>query len=296
MTIRDCRVHDRLAFTVPEDLPPGIYTIQIALPNVSGIASFGDTILSNSEFLNVVPPSTARFQIASEKLRARQETAPAFFGSDEVGIRVTAYPITATLTNLILGAEQRFDSPQFGDVDSGDVRAMNAVLFSHQQPISGVAMTIIGFEIDSEKAFEQQIDSFTEAYYEYLKIAVAALAGALVSGGIGPKDILKFGLKHPLILAIAAAIALAVIAVIALWAPADLIIEDEIGLTTVDLAALTGADYPSPGFSQHKTPGGIVVKVNPLDKRPSEYKEFREYFSEDEESRYEIFLRYNRVA
>src|SRR5260221_547801 len=292
--IRDCRVHDRLTFRVPDDLPPGPYSIQVAMPNVSGIPALGDPILSNFQFVNVVPPSTARFQIASETLHARQETSPAFFGSDEVRVRVNAFPITASLTNLILGEEQRFDPPEFGDVDSGDTRDMTAVLFSHQEPITGLVMTIMGYEIDSEKAYREQIDSFTDAFLHYLKIALGALAAGVLK--IGLKDVLKFGLKHPLILAIAAVVALAVIVFLALWAPADLIIEDELGFTAVDLAALTSANFPAPALATYKTHGGIEVNVTPVDKGPLQYRERREYVSEDEDSRYEITLRYNRVA
>ncbi len=295
-TIRDCRVRDRLTFRVPDDLPSGVYSVQIAMPNETGIPTLGNPILSNEEFIRIAPPSTARFQIASEKLRARKETAPAFFGSDEVRVRVSAFPITATLTRLLLGAEQRFDSPEFTDVDSGDVREMKAVLFSHQQPIDGVVLTILGFEIDSEKAFEKQIDSFTDAFYEYLKEAITEIGKALTTAGIGPKDVLKFGLKHPIVLAIAAAVVLAVLIFVALWAPADLIIEDEIGLTVTDLDELTSFAFPSPGISEYTTPGDIEVKVTPLGKAPSEYREFREYRSDDEDSNYEVFLRYNRVA
>ena len=34
----------------------------------------------------------------------------------------------------------------------------------------------------------------------------------------------------------------------------------------------------------------------PLDKEAAEFTERREYISDDEESRYEIYLRYNRLA
>jgi len=46
----------------------------------------------------------------------------------------------------------------------------------------------------------------------------------------------------------------------------------------------------------YKTHGGIEVNVTPVDKGPLQYCERREYVSEDEDSRYEITLRYNRVA
>lgn len=110
--IRDCRVHDRITFVVPADLSPAVYSVQVAVPNVSGFPVFGDTIVSNSQFLRVVPSPTSRFRVASETLAARQESSPAFFGSDEVRVRVRAYPIIASLTNLTVGDEQAFDSPE----------------------------------------------------------------------------------------------------------------------------------------------------------------------------------------
>ena len=40
--INDCRVHDQLIFQVPIDLAPGIYQIQVFVPNITGISAFGD--------------------------------------------------------------------------------------------------------------------------------------------------------------------------------------------------------------------------------------------------------------
>ena len=298
VTIRDCRVHDRLTFRVPADLPVGVYRIQVTLPNTTGFPQFGEFVFSGAQYIQVVPPSSARFEISSEKLRARRETSPASFGSDEVRVRVRSYPITASFTELILGAEQAFDSVKFGNMDSGDTRDMVGVWFRNQQPIAAMAMTVFGFEIDSESAYQQQIDSFTDAFYSYLKIAVAAAAGAIGGGalGLGVKDLVALGLKHWLVLAIAAAVALVVMVFLALWAPADLIIEDKLGFTSVDLAMLTGASFPPPAPTQYKTGGGIRVTVTPLEKIPTQYRERREYFSEDEDSIYEIELRYNRLA
>jgi hypothetical protein len=163
--IRDSRVRDRIVFRVPDDLPPGIYAFQVAVPNVSGIPALGDPIVSNPQFLRVVPPATARFQIASEMLNAREETSPASFGSDEVSIRILAVPLLADLTS----GEAQEATFRFGDVDSGEQRDMTRVLFSHQQNIAGVALSIVGFEIDSEDAFKRQIDSFSAAFIDIVK-------------------------------------------------------------------------------------------------------------------------------
>ena len=294
--IRDCRVHDRLSFVVPEDLPPLVFSVQVVMPNTTGIPELGNPIVSNSQFIRVCAPPTARFRIFSETLTAREETSPASFGSDEVRVRVRSYPIIANLEELSVGNEQAFDSPEFEDVDSGDVRQMQALLFNQLGPMDGMVMTIMGHEIDSERAYREQINSFTDAFLDYLKIAVVAIAGGIKASGVSLKTLLKFALKHPVLLAIAAAVVLVVILILAAWAPADPIIADQIAYTTCELDGLTNADLPLPDPIEYKTQDGIKVKITPLEKIPTQYKERREYISDPEESRYEVVLRYNRVA
>lgn len=294
--IRDCRVHDRMTFVVPDDLPPQVFEVQIVLPNVTGIPELGDPILSNPQFIKICAPPTARFRISSETLTAREETSPAFFGSDEVRVRVRSYPIIANLNELSVGDEQAFDSPEFEDVDSGDVRQMQATLFNQLAPMDGMVMTIMGHEIDSEKAYRDQINSFTDAFLDYLKFAVAAIAAGVTASGVSLKTLLGFALKHPILLAIAAAVVLVVILILAAWAPADPIIADTIAFTTCELDGLTNADLPLPPTVEYKSQDGIKVKMTPLEKIPTQYKEVREYRSDDEDSRYEIVLRYNRVV
>jgi hypothetical protein len=294
--ITDCRVHDRLTFRVPEDLPPGLYDFFLEVPNLSHVPGWGDILFSGTEIIAVLPPSTARFQIASETLHCVDETSPASFGSDEVGIKILAVPLFPDLTSgeaqsPNVGAPIRFD-----DVDSGETRGMDHLLFSHQQPIAGVALSIMGFEVDGEDAFMNQIDSFTDAFVEILKDEIAFVKDHLkeVEGIV---DFLASkGLAGAIGGAIAIAVVLAIDVFVALWAPADLIIEDAIGPTILDLVELTSVNFPLPLPSEHITPQGIKVKVTPLDKIPQQYRELREYVSDDEESRYEIVLRYNRLV
>jgi hypothetical protein len=73
--INDCRVHDQLIFQVPIDLAPGIYQIQVFVPNITGISAFGPELNSNAEFINVVPPSTARSRSSLRGVNARRETS-----------------------------------------------------------------------------------------------------------------------------------------------------------------------------------------------------------------------------
>ncbi len=55
--INDCRVNDRLTFQVPNDLAPATYQIQVVVPNVTGVSAFGPELVSDVEFINVIPPA-----------------------------------------------------------------------------------------------------------------------------------------------------------------------------------------------------------------------------------------------
>lgn len=294
--ITDCRVHDRLTFRVPDDLPPGLYEFQVLVPNVGGVPGWGDVLSSNGERITVIPSSTVRFQIASETLHCIDETSPAFFGSDEVGIKILAVPLFTDLTSGEAQSPNGGNPIRFGDVDSGETRGMDHLLFSHQQPIAGAALSIMGFEVDGEDAFKNQIDSFTDAFLAILKDEIAFLKDHLKEVGALVEKIAEKGLAGAIAAAIAVAVVLAIDVFVALWAPADLIIEDSIGPTTLDLVELTSVNFPLPSPTEHVTAQGIKVKVTPLEKILQQYREKREYVSDDEDSHYEIVLRYNRVA
>ncbi len=294
--ILDCRVHDRLTFQVPADLPPGVYSFQVAVPNVSTFPGHGPVLLSNVEFISVATPSSARFEIRSESLHARAETSPASFGSDEVGIRILAVPLFPDLSSGEAQLPNGGAAIRFTDVDSGETRAMDHVLFSHQQPIAGAALSIRGFEIDGEEAFEQQIESTLDVFISILKDQLAFVLDHLKEAGAIASKLASYGLQGLIAGAIAAAVVVAIDVFVALWAPADPIIEDMIGPSTQDLVELTSVNFALPPASEHVTPQGIKVRVTPLGKIPGQYRERREYISDDEDSRYEIVFRYTRLA
>jgi hypothetical protein len=294
--ITDCRVHDRLTFRVPDDLPPGLYEFSVLVPNESNVPGWGNVLNSNGERIAVVPPSTARFQIASETLHCINETGSTSIGSDEVGIKILAVALFPDLTSGEAQTPNGGNPIRFGDVDNGETRGMDHLLFTHQQPIAGAALSILGFEVDGEDAFEDQIDSFTDAFIDILKDQIGFLKDHLKEVGAVIEKLAEKGLAGAIAAAVAIAVVLVVDLFVALWAPADLIIEDAIGPTIHDLLELTSTNFPLPLPSEHITPQGIKVKVTPLDKVPQQYRERREYISDDEESRYEIVLRYNRVA
>lgn len=294
--IADCRVHDRLTFRVPDDLPPGLYGLVVLVPNVGQVPGWGDVLNSNEERIEVTVPATARFQIATESLHCVDETEPAFFGSDEVGLKMIAVALFPDLTG---GDPQEPNGGQpirFGDVDSGETRALDHLLFSHQQPIVGAALSIMGFEVDGEDAFKQQIEDFTAAFVDILKDELEFLLDHIKEVAAVIERLAAAGLTGLIAAAIAVAVVLAIDVIVALWAPADLIIEDAIGPSVSDLVELTSVNFPVPDPSEHVSAQGIKVTVTPLEKTPQQYRERRTYVSDDEGSKYEIVYRYNRVA
>lgn len=301
MLINDCRVHDRLTFQVPSDLAPATYHIQVVVPNITGIVLLGTELVSNVEFINVMPPATARFQIVTEMIRARRETSPQSLGSDEVGLHTLAFPLFLDGT---FGAdeqqrtEQKFKDIQSVDFDSGTKRDITRNVFQHNQPILAMAMSVMGDEIDSQRAYDQQITSRLDFFVDLVKDQAKIIGAALVALG-GISALTKFGVIGGIVAAIATVITIGIDIIVALWAPADPIIRDSFGLSSVDLATLTSANAPAPGPSTFTTEHGIVVNVNktiPPLKLPLEYRETREYVSDDNDSRYEITYRFNRVV
>lgn len=122
----------------------------------------------------------------------------------------------------------------------------------------------------------------------------SAIAGAIL------KELVKLGFWGFVIIGIAIAITLAIDLIVALWAPADLIIEDTLAFSASDLARLTNINIPSPQASSdvtiYTTPGDIKVRLMWAGKNQFEYREQRGYLSDDEDSWYNITLRYNRLA
>lgn len=289
--IMDCRVKDQLMFEVPSDLPPATYSVTVMVPNITGIEYWGEFLSSDPEYIKVVPPPTARFTVTSETLHAEDETSPSWAGSDEVGLRFL--PI-AVLPDFTLLVSDRI-SVGLGNVDSGDTRDITRVLFTHEQPIAALTLAVLGHEVDSEYAYEKMIDDWTEAFVDLVKIEVAAIAAALGAVG-GAKALAKIPPWGWWAIGIGLSVTLAIDVLVALWAPADLIIEDIIGLDVVALAQLLSPDFPAPRTERYTSAQGIDVERQALEKLPTQYRERRRYYSDDEDSDYRLTLRFNRVA
>ena len=149
--INDCRVHDLLTFQVPNDLAPAIYKIQVVVPNITGISAFGTELVSDGEFINVIPHATARFEIYTEWINARRETSPQSLGSDEVGLHTLAAAFDSNFQKVDLPSlqelnqrtdaqEQTFKDIQDVDFDSGTYLDITRKVFAPDKPILGMLL------------------------------------------------------------------------------------------------------------------------------------------------------------
>jgi hypothetical protein len=282
--ILDSRVKDQILFTVPADLPEGVYGMTVIMP-LNG----AEIISSPQQFIRVLPPPSTTFQIASEELKAIDETSPSWPGSDEVGIKTftTAITLDGELGPL------SSNSFKFGDVDSGETRDMSRVLFQ-QDNIAGVVITIIGHEIDNDNLYEQEVDGLWDAFVELVTSSWNALVASPLGGLGGTGIVLATGISGGWAPVIGGAITLSINGLAAFFGRADLIIEDTIALNALDLAARTSVNFPAPEPISYTTPGEIDVTTEAISK-DVQYKEKREYESDNEGSKYHITLRYNRL-
>jgi hypothetical protein len=280
--IRDSRVKDQILFAIPMDLPEGDYSVKIVIPLE------GEEIISApDQFVRVLSSDTTTFQIASEELKAIKETSPGWLGSDEVGIKilVTTINLDGTIGDL---ASHPF---RFGGVDSGNVRDMSKVLFN-QAGAAGTVISILGHEIDNNNLYEKEITAFEDAFVEILQSNWNAISGAL--GSTGGLAALALGAGAGWAAAIGSAITLAVNLIVAYVGRADLIMEDTIALTALDLATRTSVNFPPPEPENYTSPGGIDVAIDTINKTV-QLTEERVFTSDAESSKYRLTLRYNRV-
>jgi hypothetical protein len=298
--VNDCRVHDRIVFRVPDDLPPRVWRFQVAVPNTTGIAELGSELVSNTESINVTVPETARFQIAVDTVIARQETSPEWFGSDEVGLQTFAAAFDRDLnlidlaptddTTLAMSQQIR------GDYDSGTRRDPKRTVFDHAQTFAGLTLVVYGDEIDSEKFYSGAMNSRLLLFGEIIVAEFTAAATAFKIAGLALATMSTAALVAT---GVGAAVLIGIAIGVALWAPADPIIRDSIGLSINDLAMLTSVSLPAPEPRTFTSDDDIVVNVNktiPPTKLPFEYLETREYVSDSEDSRYELIYRFSRLA
>jgi hypothetical protein len=278
-----------LAFEVPEDILNGIYAVNVIVPNdISDPCCAADEYVTLREaFIRVLPPPESSYQITSGTLHCGEETDG--LGSDEIGMVV----LSATIgVDKSLG-ELRVERFDFDDVDTGETRDMTRELFNGSG-IGGLAMAILGFEVDSEDEYKELYEKFTESFLLVLETnwdEALAVIGDEIGKGIGAVAIQNWGD------ALAAAVTIGITAFIAWWAPPDLVIEDNsAGKSVLKLGELTSVNFPVPDIQTHTSANGIDVSAVPssIIKVPFQYEEIRSYRSEEQDSTYSITLRINR--
>jgi len=294
--IVDCRVRDMLSFQTPPDLPDGIYQVIITEDAAPGTTGNHPTSESIRQFIRVRPPPSTSYSIATEGLDVLKATSGEY-GSDEAAITMVVTPIALNSSAPPQVSIEKFPpegdpaGDQIEDLDDGSHRDIPRVLFSGSA-VAGVGLTIIGYEVDDDDAYKQQIHSVTKAFSDIAFTNYKALAdtsGAVVGGLVG------LGLGQSVAGPIGAAVAFGIELAIAFWAPPDLIIEDEASRTAQDLADLTSLNAPAfiPGGS-YVSPHGIDVSVEVTGRSVGQAREQRTYHSSDQESTYRITFRYNR--
>jgi len=288
--IADGRVHDSIAFRVPTDIASDIYGLTVIVPNDTSIGLPGGEYESQGfQYIRVVPPATAKFQISATKLKCEHETSPACAGSDEVGIKFIVIPVSFSAGP---GEKIPLEESKFSDLDSGEEREMNRALFSGCS--DAVSMALIGFEIDNEEAYKEQVEGFGEAFELYITSAWSKFAASLST--VGSAIAVAAGLGAYWATAIASLVTLAIGIIFAIWAPADLVIEDPMGLTSLQLDQMTNANFPPPPDGNYRTADGIDVRTRVVAKMANQCLEERVYRSSSENSRYCMTLQYTRLS
>src|SRR5690606_10577387 len=153
---------DLIFFTIPASLAPGIYEMRVVVPNNSNVTGPGifDIMYSGYQYIEVLPGNNARYRINGERIYARDETGSTNWGSDEVGLKFISIPVYADLS-LGSAITRRY---RYDDFDTGEIRNIPDVLFSHNKAISGLIMSVIGHEVDGENAYANEINNWTDAF------------------------------------------------------------------------------------------------------------------------------------
>ncbi len=312
----NCGVRDMLVFTIPrqvwnkatgvnDSVPPGRYELTVVVPNESNFAPEPGpapaSFRSNTVLLDVLPPIDVPYQVWFERARCYQETSG--WGDDEPWFRhFTAAFRSKGAEDLVTTAGEIFTRE---DIESGDTINFAAVNpFSNTLTPQGcVAIAVLGLEVDDEDAAKQQIRDFWDAYQLfYQKLLVGAASGA--SGGLfgaGLDVLISKGVVTASL--VAGGVAIVAIAAIGLafadWAPADPIAYDVIVFDQVGMYRIT---MPNQGqrAPESKRLGNIDMTSHPKGATAdtefeATYREERQYWCDDEESRYGLDLKVNRL-
>lgn len=313
--VATCEVHDIVTFTIPHKItqglndipvPPGIYTVEVLVPNDIGYAPAAGIppkeFVSNDIWLDVQPSPDVGYRVTTDEAFCIEETDG--LGSDEPWFRAfVARFIPAGTSPVTILPQTDFTIMEADDVDSGEVIGLAAPdLFNGKfSPGEVCAVAVLGLEVDGEEAAKENIRGFAEAYGDYWKSFFAITAtGADVSVVVA---LLQRGVATAVSIAVGVVMlfAIGLIGVLyAVWAPADPIGIDVLVFDSVNLYWRTQPGVPLPPGDKQSY-GDLSTEVTPLSKLPRPggtsalYSEYRLYRSEDEDSTYRLTYRVERI-
>ena len=257
--------------------------------------------ISNIALIDVIPPLDINFQVWAERGNCYEETAGA--GDDEPWFR------SFTATYRAVG-KQALDLSSHDIFRQEDIESGDWIGFNPMTPFDGrlerdgvVAIAVVGLEVDNEEAAEDQISDFDEAYGLYWKQffthGLLSLDGIPLGDGI--VALAKTGGVTATLIIGGAGLALIAVGGLfwAAWAPADPIGYDLLVFDAVTLHKLS-APGGSPriqdagnigGITWSSYPKGFTIKAANV----AEYREERQYWSDDEESKYGIDFMITRL-
>ena len=309
-----CSVRDLAAFTLPRkvrdgvndrEVPTGRYTVELHVPNETHYAPEPGTppkeFVSNTALIEVIPSLDVAYQVWVERGNCYEETAGP--GDDEPWFR--SYTATYRAVGKKAIEVSGHDIFRHEDVESGDWIGFPAVTpFDGRLERDGcVAIAIVGLEVDSDDAAERQVTEFGEAYGLYFEQLLTGAVLAPSAGGLG-KGLITLAEKGVVTASlVVGGIAVAAILVgglfFAAWAPAD-----PIGYDLLVFDATTLNNLSKPGGASRLPDagnvGGITFSSYPkgstiISADVAQYREERQYWSDDEESKYGLDFMITRL-
>jgi hypothetical protein len=308
------KVHDTLSFSIPahgvdgySDFVSGRYMLTVIVPNDVGyelpVSGSSDSdieptmrrpkqFMSNFVYLQISPDPKISYRIWNDGGYCHETTDGP--GSDEIWIKAIVQKMEAygkLPPPYHVEIPHSPWEPMDDDKDTDENESYSVDIYNDPSPFNGaIIIGLVGYEVDSESAAKEQITSFDEAFFEYLKkvaIAVGLVGGAAEVSGYSVKDIIgSLGASNSIYALIIVLVIIAVTGTLyAAWAPADLVMQDTIILNTAELYKLTDVKEPVPSASVPRKNYEMEVAVFPkdpktvdsIDSATAEYKERRRY-------------------